>query len=982
MSSDRVEQARELFLAVLDLPPGERDVLLDERCGDDSALRGEIESLLAHDEQGRGVMDPPVLVPEIMPAAERTTLEDAPRAPVSTRIGHYEIRGIIASGGMGTVYEAVQDHPHRLVALKVLRHGVASRQAMKRFHHEAEILGRLRHPNIAQIYDAGTWDEGEGSTPYFAMELVKGRPLVESCDARALGPRDRLELFAGICDAVQYAHHKGVIHRDLKPDNILVDDAGEPKVLDFGIARATDADIRATTLRTDVGQLIGTIPYMSPEQVSGDPGELDTRSDVYSLGVVLYELMCGRLPHDLRDRSIPDAVRIIREENPTSLSSIDRTLRGDIETIVAKALEKEKTRRYQTAAELAADVRRYLADEPIVARPPSTFYQLRKFTRRNRTLVIGVTGMSVLLVAGFIGTTWGLFQARNETAKATATNEYLMTLLALANPAEASDEMAEFGGLAGVRTIADLIDEASRMMETAFPDWPLVRADMHLRLGKTYWGLGRREEMGHHVQHALEIYTSELGENHPTTLDSLFWHGRWLREGIRYGEAETAFRTVLDGFLKVLGADDRRTLHATTWYVTTIMNLGEYQEGEEQYLELIETATRVLGPQDKITLTAQHQYAYLLGVMARHPEQERVTREALETARRDLPKGDLVTAKLALMLGHSLRHQQKYEDALKAYEEAYDICHHDRVGVVMQALQVMTNMAVTLERLNRADEAEAIIRAKLDDCRRELGEDHDRTLWARFELGRNLQAQGRLEDAERILRETIEYYVPLKGKDQYYVLFATQTLARLLSDQDRHEAAEELFRQAYEARVGANAEDTFAMYARRDLAGILVKQGKLKDGLALYREQLEVQRRVHGPDQAVPLWAMMNVAWTLGRIGPEHYSESETLLRDADKGMISVLGENHRFRLDVQWRLGAVLYLRDRIDEALDILDDNLDRYRRTQGEEHANTQFVLRDLTRKLEEQQRFGELADLYDEWDQPRKAAAYRDRAAEPH
>jgi serine/threonine protein kinase len=275
------EQLKGIVADALDREPARRAAFLDSACGGDVELRRQAEALLEIEDDADSYF-------------EATTQSAAPvpgTDEVSRTIGRYTTRRVIASGGMGTIYEAVQDRPRRQVALKVLRHGAASSTALKRFRHEAEILGRLRHPNIAQIHDAGTFDEGAGVQPYFAMELVKGRPLIAYCEAAELGTHDRLNLFTKVCNAVQYAHYQGVIHRDLKPDNILVDDFGDPKVLDFGVARATDSDIQLTTVKTDIGQLIGTVPYMSPEQVTGDPADVDTRSDVYSLGVVLYELL-------------------------------------------------------------------------------------------------------------------------------------------------------------------------------------------------------------------------------------------------------------------------------------------------------------------------------------------------------------------------------------------------------------------------------------------------------------------------------------------------------------------------------------------------------------------------------------------------------------------------------------------------------------------------------------------------------------------
>jgi non-specific serine/threonine protein kinase/serine/threonine-protein kinase len=375
--SSRHELLHEIFTKAIGLVDGERTAFMNDACHDDRALRTEVESMLAAD-----AMDAPVFDgtrtnggAKFLAGALAADGElDPLPVEVPERIGNYRILGVLGEGGMGLVYEAEQDEPKRRVALKVVRRSMVTRELLQRFRQEAQVLGHLQHPGIAKVYEAGTADDGEGGRPFFAMELVEGLPITKYADDHHLDTPARLKLIALLCDAVHHAHQKGVIHRDLKPANILVTAPGgggssspppRPKILDFGVARATDADLQTVTLHTTAGQLIGTVRYMSPEQAGGDPADIDIRSDVYALGVIAYELLTGRLPYDVSDKIVYEAVRIIRESAPSSISEIDRSLRGDVQTILTKALEKDKERRYQSAADLASDIRRHLRHEPI-----------------------------------------------------------------------------------------------------------------------------------------------------------------------------------------------------------------------------------------------------------------------------------------------------------------------------------------------------------------------------------------------------------------------------------------------------------------------------------------------------------------------------------------------------------------------------------------------------------------------------------------
>ncbi len=406
MTPEQFQRAQEIFLAACEKPRGERTAYIDRACDGDAAIRQSVRSMLAHDEA------PAITLESRVGRAVRelgsNLLDTGAEGETPAYVGEFRILRKLGAGGFGVVYLAEQRQPRRTVALKVLRAGVASPDALKRFEYEAHILGRLQHPGIAQVYQAGFAGVGAARQAFLALEHIHGRNLLayaaQPQDGRPrLNTSERLELFARVLDALQHAHQNGVIHRDLKPDNILVaerDAAGalvaEPKLLDFGVARVISGECDLTRIHTSAGQLVGTLAYMSPEQVSGNSAGVDTRCDIYSAGVVLYELLTGRLPYDVRGRPIAEAIREICDARAPSIATTNRLFRGDVETIVAKMMEKDPVRRYQSAAAVAADIRRHLSGEPIEARRDSALYVLRKNLRRYRGFV---TAASLLVIA-------------------------------------------------------------------------------------------------------------------------------------------------------------------------------------------------------------------------------------------------------------------------------------------------------------------------------------------------------------------------------------------------------------------------------------------------------------------------------------------------------------------------------------------------------------------------------------------------------
>ncbi|MCH8825104.1 MAG: serine/threonine protein kinase [Planctomycetes bacterium] len=832
-------------------------------------------------------------------------------------IGRYKIVRVLGEGGMGTVFLAEQDKPTRLVALKIIRAGVASANLLRRFEHEAQVLGRLQHPGIAQIYEAGTADTGEGAQPYFVMEYVRGRSLVEYAQASQLGTRQRLELLAKICDAVQHAHQKGIIHRDLKPGNILVTEEGQPKILDFGVARATDADIQVTTIQTDVGQLIGTIPYMSPEQAGGDVTELDTRSDVYALGVLGYELLAGRLPYDLSEKMIHEAVRVIREDDPTPLSSIDRVFRGDVETIIAKALQKERTRRYQNASDLASDIRRYLSDQPIVARPASVGYQLRKFAKRNKALVGGVAAVFVVLVGGIVTTSMALAreseqrilaedaraEAQRQTEIANATEQQARENLTLAEDREketavARDQLelvvdfqssmlsgidAEQMGLVTFRHIRELI--ASRLQMQG-----KVKQEVDAEIDK-FWAYQR---LVNETQLAYAVLDEIILTRAIETIEKDFANQPVVRAALQqsvvstyreiglYKPAVSLQETALSILREALSEEDPNTLDAMNDLAVLYRMQGRYNKAEPLFIKTLEIRKRILGEEHRRKLSSMNNLAILYKNQGRYDEAESLFVKTLEIVNRVLGEEDPDTLGSMNNLALLYTNQGRYDKAEPLYVHTLEIRKRVLGEEHPETLDTMNNLAMVYFNQGRYDEAESLSLKTLEIRKRILGEEHPSTLLSMNNLALLYWRQGRYDEAEPLYVKTLEIRKRVLGEEHPNTLQSMGNLAALYFNQGRYDEAEPLYVKTLEIMnrvLGEDHPDT--LLSMNNLVKLYGSQGRMDVARPLVRALQEIQeiqrRRADRPGASVR--DKNTCAWNLLTCEPPDLRDPETALR-------------------------------------------------------------------------------------------------------
>jgi tetratricopeptide (TPR) repeat protein len=693
---------------------------------------------------------------------------------------------------MGSVYEALQDKPDRKVALKVIKSGVTSEEALHRFEQESHLLGRLHHPGIAQIFEAGTADTGEGPQPYFAMELIQGLTLRRYAERSGLTIRQKLEIIAGVCDGVHHAHQKGIIHRDLKPGNILVDESGQPKILDFGVARATDSDLQAT-MRTSAGQIIGTLPYMSPEQVCADPSDLDTRSDVYALGVILYELLSGKRPYEVERRTLPEAVRAIAEEEPTPLRIVDRTFRGDVETIVAKALAKERDRRYASAAELAADIRRHLDDEPIQARPASAAYQLSKFARRNKTLVGGAVTVVVVLAGGVLAASWQATRARREAHKAGAVNAFVQDMLGAANPRSVSREAPDRGRTI---TVHQALGAAVTKLDAGeLSGEPLVEAAVRQTVGATLRDLGDYDAAEANIKKALQTRQRLLDRNDPELAESLDGLAQLLFIRGKPDEADPLFRQALAIRRRWASTDPAKLAASLNGLAELLQDRGKPEEAGSLFREAMALENTRLPAGHAESARTRHSLAILLHGQGKLDEAERLFAEALAARRLEGPDHPDVASTL-YQLALLQKDQGKNADAARSMGEAVDIWRRVLGGEHPFLATSLASLGALYRNDGRLVEAESLLRESVAIQRRTIGKDDPQLAGSLYNLAKLLQTEGKPAEAEPVAREALEIYRRSLPADHPSLAATMAGLGSILTDEGRFTEAEPFLRQA------------------------------------------------------------------------------------------------------------------------------------------------------------------------------------------
>ena len=813
MTVQRWGRAKELLHQAMQLDRKTRARFLDEACSADAPLRAELESLLVAEEHVRSsfLESPPRPVPEH---------DSAAAAVQAGRVfaERFQIVRKLGEGGMGQVWLADQTSPvRRQVALKLIKAGMYDGAVVQRFQAERQSLAIMDHPAIAKVFDAGATPQGQ---PYFVMEYVPGLQITDYCDRRKLKIADRLELFIQVCEGVQHAHQKAIIHRDLKPANILVvevDGKPVPRIIDFGLAKATTPHLAGETF-TQLGNFMGTPGYMSPEQADLKLQDIDTRTDVYSLGVVLYVLLTGLQPFETRQGEKPpldELLRKLREEDPISPSnkvSADRDtsrataeargtepkqlvslLRGDLDWITMKAVEKDRDRRYGAPSELAADIHRYLTHEPVLARPPSAVYRATKYVRRHRFAVAAVSVL-VLLLAGFGGVqtidlrriTRERIRANQEAAAAEAVNAFLQNdLLAQAGATAQAGPSTKPDPDLKVRTA---LDRAAERIEGKFAKQPEVEASIRDTIGRTYLDLGSYPEARKQLERALDLHRRVLGAEDAKTLKTMTSLGRVALQQGKYAEAEALEGQALEAQRRVLGPGHPDTLLSMHDLAAVYVNEGKCAQAAGLDAQTAEIRKRVLGPEHPDRLLSMSDLAADYLCESEYAQAEGLDEQTLEIRKRVLGPEHPDTLGSMSNLAAVYMHEGKYAQAAGLDEQTLEIRKRVLGPEHSDTLTSMNNLAIDYQEAGRDAQAEALYTQTLEIRKRVLGPEHPDTLGSMSNLAGLYIHEGKFAQAEGLYTQTLEIRKRLLGPEDpltAQTLYSLACVAARRGDKDR-----------------------------------------------------------------------------------------------------------------------------------------------------------------------------------------------------
>ncbi len=889
----------------------QRAEYLQRACAGDGQLLDEVWALVDAKEK--------TAQPGFTPGDTAGTTQAMPAAPqgLGSSIGAYRLVRKLGEGGMGVVYLAEQTQPmRRTVALKIVKPGMDSERLIARFESERQALALMDHVHIARVFDAGATPDGR---PYFVMELVNGAPITRYCDTKRLTPRERVELFIPVCHAVQHAHQKGIIHRDLKPSNILIaeeDGKPIPKVIDFGIAKAMGDPLHdaAESRFTRLGTVVGTLEYMSPEQA--DPGRagIDTRADIYSLGAVLYDLLTGAPPltgDGQAPGSYLENLKRIQEEEPRSPSArlsrcptlgeiaerrrtdparLPKLLHGELDWIVMKALEKDRSRRYETANGLARDLQRYLDGEPVEAAPPSVTYRLRKFAAKYRVWLATAAAFVALLAAGVVVSAWMAVKASQAEQQARAVNDFLQKdLLAQASAANQSQADGKPDPNLKVRTV---LDRAAATVATKFAKQPVVEASIRQTIAETYRDLGLYPDAERQLTRALELRRRLLGPSHPDTVQTLFTLAMVAREQGNRAQAESLFSQVLENRRGRLGLEHPDTLKAMHELAELYAAEGKYPQAEELGSRVLEIRRRLLGPEDIETLSSMHELASVYGAEGKDPQAEDLNVRILELQRRVLgPEHPNTLATMNNLAATYLR-EGKYAQAEKLSAEVLQTQRRTLGPEHPATLTTAVNLAMAYTRQGKLTQAIELDAGTLELDRRVLGPEHPKTLIVMGNLAMDYYNQGEFLKAEALQTQVVEIKRRVLEPNHPSWLTSMQNLGQTYAGLGKFAQADTVFTQILEIkRRVLGAEHPSTLNAMNGLGAAYSGEGKYAQAESLLAQVVETRRRVQGPEHPDTLSSANTLAVVYRNQGK--WAQAEALFAQVLDGRRRALGPEH-----------------------------------------------------------------------------------------